>query len=334
MATIANASTIPQNVPIDVGQPREVTLQRLSDNEADIVAQYGQSFYDQWYSNTEIYYDNNNQLNQGIILPTGSIDPALVSTSGFTVSYNPAIGAMQKISNESLGLNDEIEIRPTYSKRVPNENPFMIEMVDTQFKSYAILLENGVVITFMKLAPNPTTLTINSSKIINRYNTMTRWVEEHWGDEIDNITFSGSTFAFLAATSEGIPDTGLTVQYRNDTQSYAMLREMSKLFMYNGMLFQDNKTYEGSGKQLGEFANPVDRFLTDGGNYRFLEKHPREGMAKERLYVRLFFDYVSAIGYFDSFDIVEDSTAPFKMTYSIIFKSEKTTYHQGILSGK
>ena len=47
------------------------------------------------------------------------------------------------------------------------------------------------------LLVNPTSLNINMSKIINRTQTMTGWIEEHWGEELDTVTFQGASAAFV-----------------------------------------------------------------------------------------------------------------------------------------
>jgi hypothetical protein len=68
----------------------------------------------------------------------------------------------------------------------------------------------------------------------------------------------------------------------------------------------------------------VNDFLNN--NPEFRTNHPRKGMIKERLYIKLNYDYLILYGRFESFDVIEDSTVPFKFKYSAIFKSERTIY--------
>jgi hypothetical protein len=150
---------------------------------------------------------------------------------------------------------------------------------------------------------------------------MTRWVEEHWGDEIDVVSLSGGTFSFFGYGLGG-RNLGLVNENRKLTQSYKWLAELSKLFSVSGFVIQDNRVYDDIGYE-------AEVFLLDPDNKKFADNHPREGMIKERLYMNLVFDYISCYGYLDAFDVSESSTSPYRMTYSLVFKSEKTEYRQG-----
>jgi len=275
-------------------------------------------------------------------LPTSNLDSQSISTptnNGFLTSgyivVNPLNADMQKVPLSQIGLEEAREIRPSIRKH-PDWRSFYIQMVDRNFDSVGIVLSSGVLISSLKLTPTPNSLTINSAKIINRYNTMTRWVEEHWGDEIDTITLAGSTYSFLAHNLANVPEVGVTNKYRRGTKAYEIMREMQKIFHYNGIIFQDSKTYEGTGNlfegNLGVFGSNLtatDRFLSDPTNQFFINRHPRRGLAKERLYINLYFDYLSATGYFESFDLMQDENDPFKLTYSISFKAERIKWIQG-----
>jgi hypothetical protein len=228
-----------------------------------------------------------------------------------------------------------VELRPPI-RRVPNENPFFVEMLGVNggdLSPCAIEFPNGTVVRALKLSPNPDTLSISSGKIVNKYNTMTRWVEEHWGDDMDTISFSGSTFSFMTLDPGG-PAEGLTVINRRDTNSFLMLKELVRFFRVNGCIIQDSKSYSDNlnsglltSSGVVQAGNTVESFLLDNPN--FIGHHPRDGMIKERLYVKVTFDFVSFIGYFESFDLIEDAANPYRLTYNAAFKSEKTTYVLG-----
>lgn len=211
---------------------------------------------------------------------------------------------------------------PSHLQKFPGI-PMFFEMVDSSNTRQQIIVPGikalageNLYISTLKLTPNPETLTINYSKKVNRYTTMSGWVEEHWGDEIETVNFNGSTFSFYDNSSEY--HYGLTNEFREKTDSYLYLKELIHYFQVNGCLYQDN-SYTGYFNM-----SAVTDFLSN--NPEFLSNHPRKGMIKERLYIKLNYDYFTLYGRFESFDIIEDSKVPFKFKYSAIFKSEKTVY--------
>lgn len=205
---------------------------------------------------------------------------------------------------------------PSHLKSFPGIAMFF-EMVDSSNTRKGIEVSGFMYprVSTLKLTPNPETLTINSTKKIGRYATMSGWVEEHWGDDIDVINFTGSTFSLYDDTQD--ISLGLTNEYRDQTKSYLYLKELVKYFQVNGCLYQGNE-YDLSLPAVNDFLNHNPEFLTH---------HPRKGMIKERLYIKMNYDYLTLYGRFDSFDIIEDSSSPFKFKYSAVFKAEKTIYN-------
>ena len=259
---------------------------------------------------------------------------ALLPSSGAeTFGGVTQISTYKEIYPEGSTVEKDFEkdFKPTNRRSVSEAIPFIMKMVDRNLRTSGIKLGSSVgdpamfVLTGIKFSPNPTTFSINSAKIINRYNTMTRWVEEHWGDEIDSIMFSGSTLSFLGYGLGGLEDTGLTVKNRGATMPYAMIKEMVRFFKNNGMIFQDRNNYD----DMDIPGSSTSKFVNDPSNARFLQNHPLTGVPKERLYINLFFDYVSFLGRFESFDIIEESANPYRFTYNCVFKAERTKYHQG-----
>jgi hypothetical protein len=235
---------------------------------------------------------------------------------------------IQKVRLESSDISRFIEIRPPI-RRLPNETPMYIEMIDSNYQPCAIQVSDGSIIQALRLAPNPDSMIINSSKIVSKYNTMTRWVETHWGDELDTITFSGSTFSFMAYKS-GSSSPGLTVVNRQTTDAYIMLKELIRFYRTNGSLYQDSGTYVPENETSFETANQYSPSVVFLNKYpEFKSRHPRESMIRERLYLRITFDFVSFVGYFETFDFIEDSSSPYRFTYSAIFKSERTKFILG-----
>lgn len=231
-------------------------------------------------------------------------------------------GPILKIKLPYGVYTNEREVRPVYTRRKKGECKFILDMVGSDGTSYAMSMSDCTIISALALTPTPESLTINSAKIINRYNTMTRWVEEHWGDEIDTITFSGGTYGFFEVLNKsGGAGQGLTVDTRRNTEPYKMLRELSNLYMANGMIYHDSETYDES--------SLTERFLKDPKNSYFVNNHPRKGLPKERLYIKLSYDYITCLGYIDSFDVIEDDSTVFRLKYSMTYKAEKTIYNQG-----
>lgn len=340
-STIANVTTGSDDPPVDLTQERDASLAALEAQRADIVATNGQDYYDRVYNDTVTYYET--QV-IGSSLTGSSADEPYTPTSthvfnevlvkGYSLFFDESRAVMRKVPNSVLGPTAEREIRPAL-RRLPNETPMFLRMVDSDFQPCGIVMSSGWTVTALKICPNADTVAINSAKVINRYQTMTRWVEDHWGDEIDVVNLSGSTFSFFGYGLSGrFP--GLVAENRRLTESYKWLKELSRLFMVDGIILQDSHVYEGSVGNLrnaGFVSGAVEQFLSDEDNQRFKDNHPREGLAKERLYMNLDFDYVSCFGYLDTFDIAESSTSPYRMTYTMVFKSEKTVYRQGSPSG-
>ena len=102
---------------------------------------------------------------------------------------------------------------------------------------------------------NPKELNIAYKKIINRVRTLGGFLEEHWGDEMDVITGSGSTSMYYDA------DRGLTVTNRRSSESMQNFLRLVNIYRNNGAelstktnrinrvgrirLEYDGKTYDG-----------------------------------------------------------------------------------------
>jgi hypothetical protein len=209
-----------------------------------------------------------------------------------------------------------------------NRVRFFMQIVDSNDRpvSYSI---DGQIFVGLVLLINPSSINANLSKIVNRTQTMTGWVEDHWGEELDTISIQGSSASFLwggpnkpstnpkfgtplTQTPQeirdmynkymNIPDlgvsepvqpgdhSGLTVKRRRETLSYDEFRGIMKMMNANAAKF--------------------DAY----------------GLVRERLFIQLSYDYASYRGYFESIDVTEDSETPYKFIYTITFKAEKTIY--------
>ena len=201
---------------------------------------------------------------------------------------------------------------------------FYIQTVDKNGKAKTYTSQGQTFIGLVLLI-NPATMNANLSKIVNRTQTLTGWIEDHWGEELDTVSFSGSGASFLwggpnrgfvqgplsdspeeirnvfsdylkipnlgSADPVGPGDhSGLTVKRRRDTLSYDQFRRIINLM--NGQAC----------------------------------KYDVRGFVQERLYIEMSYDYAAYRGYFESIDITESSDTPFRFTYIITFKAEKTLY--------
>lgn len=207
----------------------------------------------------------------------------------------------------------------------PDKVKFIIQTVDINGNPFKYTI-NDCSIVGLVLMINPSSISVNLSKMVNRTQTMTGWVEDHWGEELDTITFQGSSAGFIwegplpyVRTPQGGPQNtdevqnvfnqynnildlgstephgvgdndGLTVKRRRDTVAYNEFRQLMQLMNANGATFD------------------------------------LRGMVQDRLYIQLSYDYASYMGYFESFDLTENAETPFRFIYTITFKSEKTNY--------
>lgn len=177
-----------------------------------------------------------------------------------------------------------------------------------------LIAPDGTPVTCLQLNMLPSSLVINGAKKINRSQTMTRWVEEHWGDELDQISFSGSTFAFINFNGEG-----LCANSRHMTEPYKELQHFVNIYKLNGCVYQGPEiSAKESPRTFFNYEDPATPFR--------IYKHPRVGLIKARLHIRIRCDFLEAIGYFESFDVVESANTPHSLNYSISFKSEHTTW--------
>lgn len=146
---------------------------------------------------------------------------------------------------------------------------------------------------------------------------MSGWLEEHWGEEMDSITFQGSSAAFIW---EGSTQGGQTAeQIRGEFNNFVEAKDIGTV--YNGV--------EGTGlatwnrretASYNEFRQLMQLMNSNAATFDIY------GLVQDRLFIQISYDYASYLGYFESFDLTEDSVSPFRFIYTITFKSEKTLF--------
>jgi len=221
-----------------------------------------------------------------------------------------------------------------FIKRYPhgsthNKIPFIVSMIDSDYNPITIpyppeevlLGYPGEQIYGVELIINPSTLSSNLAKTISRTPSMTAFVEDHWGEELDTLTVQGHTATFVTGGTDiysmklspannatrdfvrkyksvsygpgvGIDDSdpGVTVSQRRKSLSYKQFKRLLDIFRLNGCLF--------------------DSF----------------GMVSRRYYIMMSFGNVAYKGFFENVDVTEVATDPFRYQYTITFKSEETLY--------
>lgn len=254
----------------------------------------------------------------------------------FSPSNNIQEGIVRDLNDTSEASEDEgdtpSEIPLTWYKadsmarRRPEGDYFLVEMVaptGVMGRPERVDIEGpeGVKISSLKLNMSPASLVINGSKIISRTQTLTRWVEEHWGDEMDMVNFNGSTFAFIRFPGEEEKvGGGLCVESRGMTEPFKELQHLVNIYKMNGAVYQQEKIDDKNEvpREFFNYANPTQP--------QVVRRHPRVGFIKQRLYIRIRCDFAEFIGFFESFDVTEDASSPYALNYNVSFKSEYTRW--------
>lgn len=225
------------------------------------------------------------------------------------------------------------------SKRIGRHRgiPVFIELVDQNGNNVAIPYppikndgEPGRAIIGVRLLVNPASINVNMARIVNRSQTMVSWVEEHWGEEIDTVSIQGSTAAFVLGASDlryardqANKDVQNKEAARADFYSSLGLQDQSLITPANSANFLEpglTTRFRRNTLSYQEFRKLIEVFVTNGVVY------DSQGFVAERRFVQISYDYSSYVGYFESIDVTEEATMPFRMMYTISFKSLKTRY--------
>jgi hypothetical protein len=78
---------------------------------------------------------------------------------------------------------------------------------------------------------NPQSMQVTHNKQVERIQTRGGWVEQHWGDQLDEISCNGSTGAFMNIY------TGLSAVLRQRTIAWDRFRDLHDLFRNNGSVY-------------------------------------------------------------------------------------------------
>jgi hypothetical protein len=213
----------------------------------------------------------------------------------------------------------------TSKGKYPGYTPFILSMVDRDLNLQTLPYpsqdgqETTDTIYGIELFVNPATMSNNMSKIVTRTQTMTAFVEEHWGEELDTITFQGSTATFVNGGSD----------------SYAVRMydsPASPIVQYYGFAGAETNSVRDDvapgtttskrreSVSYQQFLRVIDLFRSNGCTF------DQNGFVKSRYYVFLSFGTEAYRGLFESIDVTEDASNPFRFIYTITFKSEETVF--------
>jgi hypothetical protein len=222
-----------------------------------------------------------------------------------------------------MAIQDYVSITPQGS---PNsKTPFIIAMVDENLKLQTLPFpQTGELIYGVELSINPISLSSNLSKIINRSQSMVSYIEDHWGEELDTLTFQGHTAAFI--TSAGYPGTDLySLRMTSGSPTQQFNATYKKAISGPGVGIDDSDpglTVSQRRKSVSyiQFKKLVDIIRLNGCMFDSF------GLVTKRYYIMLSYGNAAYKGYFENIDITETGPDPFRFQYTITYKSEQTIY--------
>lgn len=230
---------------------------------------------------------------------------------------------LQNSAAQALTLSDYI-----YNQRgLPRKNeplPFFIEMVTSRGENIPLNVDNTIV-KGIRLIINPASVSMNFSRIVNRVQTMTAWVEEHWGEELDTMTFQGSTASFVygarVLNSYELQQKSRTDILRSNFDAAVGLSPIVDRNVENERFIGLTTAKRRDTVGYQEFRLIFSKIMSTNG----LE-FDNQGFVKDRKLIQMSYDYAVYRGYIESLDITEDASSPYKFVYTLTFKSEKTVF--------
>jgi len=104
---------------------------------------------------------------------------------------------------------------------------------------------------------NPSSLSLNYSKVITRIQTLGGFVEQHFGDALGSVSVSQSTGAFVSV------ERGLDAFDRKNTVAYRKFQQLLSVFKSNGSVYDDRGVVQFNGRVRIVFGGGVyDGYFT------------------------------------------------------------------------
>ncbi len=203
----------------------------------------------------------------------------------------------------------------------PGNVKFYVTTVDSKGFNISYKIR-GRTFLGLTLSINPTTLSLNLAKIINRNQTMSGWVEDHWGEELDTVTFQGSSAAFIwGGPQKKTPLNQTTFEIQKTFNDYINQPDLG-VDEPVGMGDHSGLTVKRRRETLSydEFRKIIHLMNSNAANF------DTRGLINNRYLIEMGYDYAAYRGYFESLDVTEDAEQPFKFIYTATFKVEKTIF--------
>lgn len=133
-----------------------------------------------------------------------------------------------KSANPDSELITVPSVQPSYTHGMATRQTFipMAFQVTSPFSNRRVLMPHALI-----MHVNPQNYSEQHSKKIERIQTRGGFVEQHWGDDLTEITCDGSTGAFMNIY------TGLTSLLRQRTIQWDRYRDLHDLYRNNGSLY-------------------------------------------------------------------------------------------------
>jgi hypothetical protein len=131
-------------------------------------------------------------------------------------------------SNPDSELLQVPSTKPNYSHGLESRGarvPVAFQ-VTSPFQNRKVLLPHALV-----MHVNPQSFVVNQTKKVERIQTRGGFVEQHWGDEMSEISADGSTGAFINIY------TGLSSALRHKTIAWDRYRDLHDLYRNNGSVY-------------------------------------------------------------------------------------------------
>lgn len=146
----------------------------------------------------------------------------------------------------------------------------------------------------MVMYVNPNSMKLSYQKNIVRIQTRGGYVEQHWGDSVEQISFEFATGGFMRLTSglsnktgTGLLDSEQSRKGRRETIQYDRYLDLLALFKNNGAVYDANGSIASQG------------------------------------YLKITFDGGIYIGWFDNFSVTEDVSKPFQFALTAQFSIDE-----------
>lgn len=155
----------------------------------------------------------------------------------------------------------------------------------------AAAIESMKLVPPLRMLVNPSSLSVKGEKIVQDGNWSRNGpIVEHWGDNQDSISGSGTVAAFFAMDTQNAGGPGITRYARNASASWKNFQSLYQLYRNNGAIHLPDSMGRGAQTNLALAGS-----------------------------IYIYYDSILYIGSFNSFNITEDATKPFTVEYSFEF---------------